>query len=203
MPRGRGHRRGPLRDRVRRARLHRAGGRLRRAVGAGPTASRSPPARRRPTWTARRPRACSASTPTRVRIRPTACGGGFGGKLDVSVQPLLAVAAWVTRRPVRIVYTRTESMASTTKRHPARIWAKASADARRPPHGLRDAGRFQHRRLCLLGADGRQPRAGARARALQGAERLQPHARRSTPTTRRPAPSAASACRRRRSPTRR
>jgi len=65
----------------------------------------------------------------RVRIRPTACGGGFGGKLDVSVQPLLAVAAWVTKRPVRIVYTRTESMASTTKRHPARIWAKSSADA--------------------------------------------------------------------------
>jgi CO/xanthine dehydrogenase Mo-binding subunit len=67
--------------------------------------------------------------PERVRIRPTACGGGFGGKLDVSVQPLLAVAAWVTRRPVRIVYTRTESMASTTKRHPASIRARASADA--------------------------------------------------------------------------
>ena len=65
---------------------------------------------------------------SRVRIKPTACGGGFGGKLDVSVQPLLAVAAWVTKRPVRIVYTRTESMASTTKRHPASIWAKASAD---------------------------------------------------------------------------
>jgi CO/xanthine dehydrogenase Mo-binding subunit/aerobic-type carbon monoxide dehydrogenase small subunit (CoxS/CutS family) len=65
---------------------------------------------------------------SRVRIKPTACGGGFGGKLDVSVQPLLAVAAWVTRRPVRIVYTRAESMASTTKRHPASIWAKASAD---------------------------------------------------------------------------
>ena len=64
----------------------------------------------------------------RVRIKPTACGGGFGGKLDVSVQPLLAVAAWVTKRPVRIVYTRTESMTSTTKRHPAAIWAKASAD---------------------------------------------------------------------------
>jgi CO/xanthine dehydrogenase Mo-binding subunit len=65
----------------------------------------------------------------RVRIVPTACGGGFGGKLDVSVQPLLAVAAWVTKRPVRMVYSRTESMASTTKRHPASIWAKASADA--------------------------------------------------------------------------
>jgi len=67
--------------------------------------------------------------PTRVRIRPTACGGGFGGKLDVSVQPLLAIAAVRTRRPVRVVYTRTESMTSTTKRHPARIWAKASACA--------------------------------------------------------------------------
>jgi CO/xanthine dehydrogenase Mo-binding subunit/aerobic-type carbon monoxide dehydrogenase small subunit (CoxS/CutS family) len=67
--------------------------------------------------------------PGKVRIRPTACGGGFGGKLDVSVQPLLAVAARVTGKPVRIVYTRTESMASTTKRHPARLWARASADA--------------------------------------------------------------------------
>jgi aldehyde oxidoreductase len=67
--------------------------------------------------------------PARVRIRPTACGGGFGGKLDVSVQPLLAVAAWVTRRPVRIVYSRTESMTSTTKRHPAKIAAAAAADA--------------------------------------------------------------------------
>ena len=67
--------------------------------------------------------------PARVRIRPTACGGGFGGKLDVSVQPLLAVAAWVTKRPVRIVYSRTESMTSTTKRHPAHILRAPPADA--------------------------------------------------------------------------
>jgi len=33
--------------------------------------------------------------PERVRIAPTACGGGFGGKLDLSVQPLVALAAWV------------------------------------------------------------------------------------------------------------
>jgi CO/xanthine dehydrogenase Mo-binding subunit len=66
--------------------------------------------------------------PSKVRIRPTACGGGFGGKLDVSVQPLLAVAARVTGKPVRIVYTRPESMASTTKRHPAKLWARAAAD---------------------------------------------------------------------------
>ncbi len=64
-----------------------------------------------------------------VVVQPTACGGGFGGKLDVSVQPLLAVAAWKLQRPVRVIYSRVESMTSTTKRHPARIWAKASADA--------------------------------------------------------------------------
>jgi aldehyde oxidoreductase len=64
-----------------------------------------------------------------VRIVPTACGGGFGGKLDVSVQPILAVAAWLTNRPVRIIYSRIESMASSTKRHPAKIRARLSADA--------------------------------------------------------------------------
>jgi len=62
--------------------------------------------------------------PERVRIIPTACGGGFGGKLDLSVQPLIAVAAWVLDRPVRCVYNRIESMASTTKRHPSRIRAR-------------------------------------------------------------------------------
>jgi CO/xanthine dehydrogenase Mo-binding subunit/aerobic-type carbon monoxide dehydrogenase small subunit (CoxS/CutS family) len=62
--------------------------------------------------------------PDRVRIVPTACGGGFGGKLDLSVQPLVALAAWLEDRPVACVYTRPESMAATTKRHPARIRAR-------------------------------------------------------------------------------
>ena len=56
-----------------------------------------------------------------VRIMPSACGGGFGGKLDVSLQPILAIAAWLLDRPVRAVYTRPESMAASTKRHPARM----------------------------------------------------------------------------------
>ena len=64
-----------------------------------------------------------------VRIVPSACGGGFGGKLDVSVQPLLALAAWKLGRPVRCAYTRPESMASSTKRHPARITARAGCTA--------------------------------------------------------------------------
>jgi len=68
--------------------------------------------------------------PESVRIVPTACGGGFGGKLDLSVQPLVAIAAWLLKRPVACVYTRPESMAATTKRHPARISAKFGCDAR-------------------------------------------------------------------------
>lgn len=67
--------------------------------------------------------------PDAVRIIPSACGGGFGGKLDLSVQPLLAVAAWTLRRPVRCIYTRIESMASSTKRHPANVQGRAAADA--------------------------------------------------------------------------
>ncbi len=59
--------------------------------------------------------------PEQVRIIPTAVGGGFGSKLDLSVQPFVALAAWKLRQPVRIVYSRTESMMSTTKRHPSRI----------------------------------------------------------------------------------
>jgi len=67
--------------------------------------------------------------PEAVRVVPTACGGGFGGKLDLSVQPLIAVAAWKLRRPVALVYTRPESMAASTKRHPARVTAKFGCDA--------------------------------------------------------------------------
>lgn len=65
--------------------------------------------------------------PEAVRIIPTAVGGGFGTKLDLSVQPFVALAAWHLRQPVRMVYSRTESIVSTTKRHPARMRLKAGA----------------------------------------------------------------------------
>jgi aldehyde oxidoreductase len=65
--------------------------------------------------------------PENVRIIPTAVGGGFGAKLDLSVQPFVALAAWKLGRPVRMVYSRTESIVSTTKRHPARMRLRAGA----------------------------------------------------------------------------
>ena len=63
----------------------------------------------------------------RIRIIPTGVGGGFGAKLDLSVQPYLALAALKTGRPVRITYSRNESMQSTTKRHPSEITARIGA----------------------------------------------------------------------------
>jgi aldehyde oxidoreductase len=65
--------------------------------------------------------------PENVRIIPSAVGGGFGSKLDLSVQPFVGLAAWHLRRPVRMVYSRHESVMTTTKRHPSRIHARVGA----------------------------------------------------------------------------
>jgi CO/xanthine dehydrogenase Mo-binding subunit/aerobic-type carbon monoxide dehydrogenase small subunit (CoxS/CutS family) len=62
-----------------------------------------------------------------IRIIPTGVGGGFGSKLDVSVQPILALATMKTGKPVRLNYSRTESMQSTTKRHPSDLHVQIGA----------------------------------------------------------------------------
>ncbi len=67
-----------------------------------------------------------------VRVVPTEVGGGFGGKLDVAVQPHLALAARRLNQPVALIYDRRESMMSTTKRHPSlmRVRVGANSDGR-------------------------------------------------------------------------
>jgi len=54
----------------------------------------------------------------KVRVIASYMGGGFGGKEDMTVEPYLALLAWRTRRPVRMVWTRQESIAASVKRHP-------------------------------------------------------------------------------------
>ncbi len=139
----------------------------------------------------------------RVRVIPSACGGGFGGKLDLSLQPLIAIAALLLDRPVRALYPRPESMASTTKRHPARIRATVRRRRDRPAHRRLHPRRLRHRRLRLVGPDGGQPRAGPRDGPVRGRRGRSPPAGPCTRTGRPPARSVASACRRPRSPTRR
>ena len=57
----------------------------------------------------------------KVRVRGTMVGGGFGGKEDITVEIYLALLAQRTGLPVRLVYTREESIQAHAKRHPAVI----------------------------------------------------------------------------------
>lgn len=80
--------------------------------------------------------------PEQVRIIPTAVGGGFGSKLDVSLQPLLGLVTLKTGRPCRMVYSRQDSMTSTTKRHPAEMKGRIGVDAEGKVLAIEFEGRF-------------------------------------------------------------
>ena len=85
---------------------------------------------------------------SKVRFIMSPVGGGFGGKEDMIYQGMLALLAMKTQRPVRLVFTREESIASTAKRHPSRTVLRM---------GLASDGRiraFQMKMLCDGGAYG-------------------------------------------------
>jgi len=63
----------------------------------------------------------------RVRVVNCLIGGGFGGKEDVSVQIHVALAAWITKRPVKMVFSRKESLLVHPKRHATIIKMKTGA----------------------------------------------------------------------------
>ena len=140
--------------------------------------------------------------PERVRILPSAVGGGFGTKLDLS-RP----AAARPRRardpppgaddlhPPRV--DGGDHQAPPGRDHrPPRLRCRGPADRARLRRGLR------HRRLRELGPDRREPRPRPRDRPLPRSRTSSPALARSTPTARSPARSAASASPRRRSPRR-
>ncbi|HSL44421.1 MAG TPA: xanthine dehydrogenase family protein molybdopterin-binding subunit [Anaerolineales bacterium] len=62
-----------------------------------------------------------------IRIVYPAIGGAFGGREDMSVQILLALATWKLKKPVKIVWSRHESMIGHGKRHASVIRAKWGA----------------------------------------------------------------------------
>ena len=62
-----------------------------------------------------------------VRIVYPAIGGAFGGREDMSVQIVLALAAWKLQRPVKIIWSRQESIIGHGKRHASIIRAKWGA----------------------------------------------------------------------------
>lgn len=62
---------------------------------------------------------------TNIRVIPTKVGGGFGGKLELHIEPYAALLAKKCGRPVKIVYSRSEEFQATNPRHQATFWVKS------------------------------------------------------------------------------
>ncbi len=65
--------------------------------------------------------------PEKIRVIYPAIGGAFGGREDMSVQIILALAAWKLQRPVKIIWSREESIKYHAKRHQMFFRAKLGA----------------------------------------------------------------------------
>lgn len=62
-----------------------------------------------------------------IVIRHGTVGGAFGGREDISLQIVLALATWKTGRPVKCIWTREESIIGHHKRHPFTLHARWGA----------------------------------------------------------------------------
>ena len=89
----------------------------------------------------------------RVRVIAPFLGGGFGGKEDMTVEPYVALLAWKTRQPVRMVWSRQESLLARPKRHPFVMRYRTGADQR---------GQLVAQEIMVLGDAGPFPLLSAR-----------------------------------------
>ena len=63
-----------------------------------------------------------------IRVISMLVGGGFGGKEDMSVQHHAALAAWLVKKPVKIKFSRSESILVHPKRHAMEIDITTACD---------------------------------------------------------------------------
>lgn len=63
-----------------------------------------------------------------VRVVQMPMGGTFGKREDIYCQVLVALAAFITKRPVKMIMSREESFITTTKRHPMRMHYKTGVN---------------------------------------------------------------------------
>ena len=71
--------------------------------------------------------ACLNLPREKVRLSLAGTGGAFGGREDLSMQIHACLLALVTRKPVKMVYSREESFFGHVHRHPARLWYRHHA----------------------------------------------------------------------------
>ncbi len=84
----------------------------------------------------------------KIRIQGTMVGGGFGGKEDITVEIYLALLTLCTHRPVKLVYTREESIIAHSKRHPYIITHRT---------GVKKNGRITASRIDAISDSGAYP----------------------------------------------
>jgi xanthine dehydrogenase D subunit len=72
--------------------------------------------------------ACLNLPRDKVRLTLAGTGGAFGGREDLSMQIHACLLALVTKKPVKMVYSREESFFGHVHRHPARMWYRHHAD---------------------------------------------------------------------------
>ncbi|MFD7661584.1 molybdopterin-dependent oxidoreductase [Streptomyces sp. NPDC059788] len=65
--------------------------------------------------------------PTAVRVVAGRVGGAFGGKQEMLVEDIVALAALRTGRPVKLEFTRAEQFTGATTRHPFTVRVRAGA----------------------------------------------------------------------------
>ncbi|MCC6312753.1 MAG: xanthine dehydrogenase family protein molybdopterin-binding subunit [Thermomicrobiales bacterium] len=77
----------------------------------------------------------------KLRVIGGTVGGGFGGKVDVMVEPVACLAAMATNRPVKYVYSRAEEMQVSSARAAERITIE---------DGVTNDGRILARKVRML-----------------------------------------------------
>ena len=103
---------------------------------------------------------------SRVRVIAAYMGGGFGGKEDMTVEPYLAALVWKTRRPVRMVWERQESLLARQKRHPFRMHYRT---------GVRDDGTIVAQDIKIHGDAGAYPLLSSRVLFAGGVNATGPY----------------------------
>jgi CO/xanthine dehydrogenase Mo-binding subunit len=103
---------------------------------------------------------------SRVRVIAAYMGGGFGGKEDMTVEPYLAALVWKTRRPVRMVWERQDSLLARQKRHPFRMHYRT---------GVMDDGTIVAQDIKILGDAGAYPLLSSRVLFAGGVNSTGPY----------------------------
>jgi CO/xanthine dehydrogenase Mo-binding subunit len=78
---------------------------------------------------------------SRIRLVATIVGGNFGGKNEITTEPVLALLSKKTGRPVKSVFTRPDEFIASTTRHPLIMDYKT---------GVTRDGRIQARKIRLV-----------------------------------------------------